>query len=104
MILIHASLLLPVALALALAGSAATRPVLQPNEHYQKVGRATAEKDIRSCISATQFTGAPAPADVSTPGRSMSPDLFSTGGRDPQFQNSVERCLQNKGYKVIGWE
>ena len=35
---------------LAFAGCSAQRPVLYPNEHYQRVGREVAERDIDDCL------------------------------------------------------
>lgn len=101
MSLIHVSLLPAFALFLVLASA---QPVLQPNEHYVKVGREQAEKDIRTCSKMARSMDAPGSEAARSTGGS-SRDLFSTPGRrDPQYQGTVERCLQNKGYTVAGWE
>jgi len=39
-----------VAAAVVVGGCAAPRPVLYPNEHYNQVGDATAQRDIDDCI------------------------------------------------------
>ena len=101
MSLMHLSLLPHLALFLVLA---ATQPVLQPNEHYVQVGREQADKDIRTCSKMARSLDAPGTEAARSTGGS-SRDIFSTpGGRDPQYQGTVERCLQNKGYNVAGWE
>jgi hypothetical protein len=88
-----------------LAGAAAMAgPIIQPNEHYAKVGYAQAEKDIRACSSAARSIGASRAESRASMG-GTSRDLFNDGGgRDPEFQTTVERCLSNKGYNVIGWD
>jgi hypothetical protein len=85
------------------AGAAMAGPIIQPNEHYAKVGRAQADKDIRACSSMGRTVGAPR-AEAPGPGGGSSRDLFATPGREPEFQTTVERCLRDKGYNVIGWD
>ena len=43
--------------ALLLAGCAAKRPVLYPNDQYQRAGAAAAEADIEGCISLAEAHG-----------------------------------------------
>ena len=90
------ALLLPI-----VAAAGRDRPVIQPNEHYTKVGRAQAESDIRACSNLARPAGAKR-ADIGDMGNR---DLFADTSRpDTEFRNLVERCLSNKGYNVIGWE
>lgn len=49
--------LLPLA-CLALLSSACAQPVLYPNAHFQKVGEATAQDDVRACMSMADSAGA----------------------------------------------
>jgi len=105
MTLIQNSLLPLLPLFLSLGGSASGGPILQPNEHYAKVGREQAEKDIRSCASAAEFTASPTRPEMGRSAGGRSTDLWASSGRsDPVQQSAVERCLGNKGYKVIGWQ
>lgn len=45
------------AAALVLAGCAAQRPVLYPNDHYQRVGATAADADIEACVSLAEAHG-----------------------------------------------
>ena len=45
------------AAALLLAGCAAQRPVLYPNDHYHAVGPAAADADVEACISLAEAHG-----------------------------------------------
>ena len=49
---------LTLVIVLALEGCASTRPVLYPNEHFNIVGKETAERDIASCIDLAEAAGA----------------------------------------------
>ena len=79
-------------------------PLIQPNDYYDKVGREQVEKDIRTCSKTARALDAPRREDTS-----VSVGGFSTGGAgdgddgDPIYQNTVQRCLSNKGYNVVGW-
>ena len=59
MILHRASVLswMALAAALLLAGCAAKRPVLYPNDRYQEVGAAAADTDVEACISLAEAHG-----------------------------------------------
>jgi outer membrane lipoprotein SlyB len=47
-------------IALAVGGCASPRPVLYPNEHFNAVGAAAAERDIASCMALAESAGADA--------------------------------------------
>jgi outer membrane lipoprotein SlyB len=47
-------------LALAMAGCATARPILYPNEHFNAVGSAAADRDIASCMELAASAGADA--------------------------------------------
>jgi outer membrane lipoprotein SlyB len=49
-----------VALGLITTACSAPRPVLYPNDHYNRVGQAVAERDIRDCIARAERFGASA--------------------------------------------
>jgi hypothetical protein len=44
--------------ALLLAGCSAHKPILYPNEHYQRVGAEAAESDIKDCMALAELAGA----------------------------------------------
>lgn len=45
-------------LSLLLAGCAAHKPILYPNEHYQQVGADAAQADIQDCMALAKEAGA----------------------------------------------
>lgn len=45
-------------LSLLLAGCAAHKPILYPNEHYQQVGTDAAQADIQDCMALAKEAGA----------------------------------------------
>jgi len=45
-------------LSLLLAGCAAHKPILYPNEHYQQVGPDAAQADIKDCMALAEEAGA----------------------------------------------
>ncbi|MDP1664425.1 MAG: glycine zipper family protein [Methylobacter sp.] len=49
---------LTLVITLGVAGCASTRPVLYPNEHFNTVGSATAERDIARCMDLAESAGA----------------------------------------------
>jgi outer membrane lipoprotein SlyB len=51
-------IILILAIALAMAGCSATRPVLYPNEHLNAVGRDAADRDIADCMALAESAGA----------------------------------------------
>jgi outer membrane lipoprotein SlyB len=51
-------ILLALIAVLAMTGCASTRPILYPNEHYNTVGKETAERDIENCIELAEAAGA----------------------------------------------
>jgi hypothetical protein len=51
---------LTLVIALAVEGCASTRPVLYPNEHFNAVGSAAADRDIASCMELAASAGADA--------------------------------------------
>jgi outer membrane lipoprotein SlyB len=51
-------LLWALVMALAIAGCATTRPILYPNEHFNAVGSAAADRDIASCMELAASAGA----------------------------------------------
>jgi outer membrane lipoprotein SlyB len=53
-------LLLALVMVLAMAGCATTRPILYPNEHFNAVGSAAADRDIASCMELAASAGADA--------------------------------------------
>jgi outer membrane lipoprotein SlyB len=53
-------LLLALVMALAMAGCATTRPILYPNEHFNAVGSAAADRDIARCMELAASAGADA--------------------------------------------
>ena len=46
------------AMSLLLAGCAAHKPILYPNEHYQQVGADAAQADIQDCMALAKDAGA----------------------------------------------
>ncbi|WP_031429708.1 glycine zipper family protein [Methylomicrobium agile] len=45
-------------IALLTASCASTKPVLYPNDHFSKVGRETADRDIENCMRLAKSAGA----------------------------------------------
>ncbi|MBI5315023.1 MAG: hypothetical protein HZB34_03545 [Nitrospirae bacterium] len=86
-----------------LAGCSGARPVLYPNAHMQSVGKEVAEQDIEACKQLATSAG----ADERS-GSSLLTGLFSAavGPSQPNHAhtNFINRCLQEKGYEVTGWQ
>jgi outer membrane lipoprotein SlyB len=51
-------ILLGFMIVLMAAGCATTKPVLYPNDHFSRVGREAAERDIESCMRLAESAGA----------------------------------------------
>jgi hypothetical protein len=62
-----------VALLVATSGCAGPRPILYPNEHFTRVGRAAAEEDVDDCMEL-------ATADVGRGGEGAAVGGAATGG------------------------
>ena len=122
------------------AGCAARRPVLYPNEALQKAGPSGADRDIAECLELADgyvksggksgqvardaaigggtgaAAGAVGGAIYGSAGRGAAAGaatgvtagllhgLFSNGGPSPIYQNYVNTCLGDRGYRVIGWQ
>jgi len=54
----HVARILPLGLALTVAGCAGPEPVLYPNAHLRTVGQAQAERDIAECQELAEAAGA----------------------------------------------
>src|SRR5215471_10481430 len=108
-----------------LTACSSAHPVLYPNEHLKSVGKDTADRDIDDCTQLAKSAGAE--AGTGTGGRvatntaagagigaasgavwGLLSSLFyaATGPSQPNqaYTNFVNRCLQEKGYEVTGWQ
>ncbi|MGX2038713.1 YMGG-like glycine zipper-containing protein [Methylocaldum sp. MU1018] len=130
------------ALIIGLGGCATAKPVLYPNEHFQNVGQAVADRDIAECRSlaeaagaSSRQTGAGSAAKSTVGGAAIGAATGAVGGAvvgsagagsaigaasgaaaglirsmfgrsepDPAYQTFVNRCLQERGYDVVGWD
>jgi len=110
---------------LLLAGCSTAQPVLYPNAHMQSVGKEVAAQDIEACRQLAEAAGAE--EGTGKAGRvatgtevgagvgaasgavwGLLTGLFHTvvGPSQPNqaYSNFVNRCLQEKGYEVSGWQ
>lgn len=125
-----------------LGGCSSSRPVLYPNDQYDRAGESTALHDIDACkaeakragISNTSYQteqvatntaqGAAIGATSGLIGGAISGGLglgaaigaasgaaaglissmFTVTETNPTYQNFINRCLQERGYEVMGWE
>ena len=106
-----------------LSACSGAHPVLYDNTHLRTVGKDAADQDIEACKEAAESAGAEegsgkagrvaastgvgagvGAASGAVWGLLMG--LFSAGTSQPSqaYVNYVNRCLQEKGYEVIGWE
>ena len=119
---------------LFLTACSTCKPVLYSNDHYQKVGRKQAERDIQAAINMAKNSGldnsstsnralaksasrSAASAGVSAAvgstsvvgaagsGASFLIDwMFIQKAPNPLFKKHVELTLRRQGYQVIGWK
>ena len=110
---------------LLLAGCSTAQPVLYPNAHMQSVGKEVAAQDIEACRQLAEAagaeegsgkagrvaTGTEVGAGVGAASGAvwgLLTGLFHTvvGPSQPNqaYTNFVNRCLQEKGYEVSGWQ
>jgi len=110
---------------LLLAGCSTAQPVLYPNAHMQSVGKEVAAQDIEACRQLAEAagaeegsgkagrvaTGTEVGAGVGAASGAvwgLLTGLFHTvvGPSQPNqaYSNFVNRCLQEKGYEVSGWQ
>jgi len=119
---------------LFLTACSTCKPVLYPNNHYNKVGHKQAEKDINTAIEIAKQSGldaasnsnrelaksasrSAASAGVSAAvgsasvagaagsGTSFLIDwLFTQKAPKPLFKKHVELTLRKQGYQVLGWK
>jgi hypothetical protein len=136
------SIMVRVALAgalVALAGCAASRPVLYPGAKLESVSQAQVERDIEECRRLAEryraagrerqvardtavssgvgaAAGAAGGAVYGSAGRGAAAGaaggaaagllsgIFRAGEPSQAYRNAVAACLEERGYRVIGWE
>ncbi len=117
---------------LLIAGCAGNsyQPVLYPNAYYQQAGTTQTQRDIAECRARAEQAAASDPAGkvaqrtfqsgasgalmgavggnplggVSGAAGGLMQGLIGSTEPDPVFRGYMERCLEEKGYDVVGWK
>lgn len=119
---------------LFLTACSSCKPVLYSNNHYKRVGRKQAEKDIQAAVKMAKAQGLD---DSSTSNRNLAKSasrsaastgvstalgtasvagatgsglsflidwMFSSKAPKPLFKKHVELTLRQQGYQILGWK
>ena len=93
-----------------IAGCSAARPVLYPNEHLRALGPEMALRERRrspiavgGAVVGSAGSGSAIGA-ASGVAAGLLRGLFSRSEPSQVYVAFVNQCLQERGYKVIGWE
>jgi hypothetical protein len=109
--------------ALMLSACSKPRPVLYDNAQLKTVGKEVADQDIETCKEAAEAAGAEegsgkaggvakntavgagvGAASGAVWGLLMGLFNARSSQPGPAYTNYVNRCLQDKGYEVTGWQ
>lgn len=105
-----------VVLIVAVSACAPAQPVLEPNPHLQSVGDRTAKWDLRTCKHSVRSgepqaiqpplspsVGAVGPSTNGAVIGSVAP-LHRVWESEDAYRRAVEYCLEERGYRVTGWQ
>lgn len=92
-----------------LSGCASQRPVLYPNEQFNRRGAETANREIDECMRrADDSMASNGRAGTELSGAAVTQGLLHglTGRQEPSavYKNFVFRCLREKGYSPVRWD
>ena len=114
-----------IGVSLLLTACSTAHPVLYPNAHLQSVGKDIAEQDIEACRQLAETAGAEegsGKAGRVATGTAVGAGVGAASGAvwglltglfyaavgpsqpNQPYSNFVNRCLQEKGYEITGWQ